>query len=420
MNFLAKTIIITKRSVVKMKRVAVLCSGIFPVPPVNGGAVSELIQLLVDSNEKNPNIMFDIFSVYDSKISCTTDYKFTDYCYTKIPKLIRLIDKINFEIIKLILGVDKSLRARYLAQRGYHIYKIAFALRKNSKKYDFVLLEGDVSLFKVLKLFRIEEEYKGKICYHIHNDLSGTYGCKKQIETVDKLIGVSKYVVERFQRQIDSNSKMEVSILKNVIDLSRFKNNAKFINVRKKYGFSFDDKIIIYVGRLTEQKGVYELIEAVKKIPDSRIKLLIVGSTLFKAQVTNQYAQRLIDSANDIKNRVVFAGYIPNELLYSYYRSADIAVFPSLRNEAAGLTNIEALACGIPIITTNVGGIPEYVNSDCATFVDINNIIEDIKNQIIGLLSDKKRRDKLVLNGINHIKQFDYLTYSDSLAQILK
>ena len=70
------------------------------------------------------------------------------------------------------------------------------------------------------------------------------------------------------------------------------------------------------------------------------------------------------------RDKVIFTGYIPHEELPKYYALADLVVLPSTCEEAAGLTVIEAMMMQRPVITTTMGGIPEYTNPECAVLLE--------------------------------------------------
>ena len=85
-------------------------------------------------------------------------------------------------------------------------------------------------------------------------------------------------------------------------------------------------------------------------------------------------------------------------LLYTskLYAIADIAVLPSIWDDPAPLTIIESMAAGLPIITTNSGGIPEYAKNGCAVILKRDeNMIYNLKNAIIDLLNHKEKRKKM-------------------------
>ena len=129
--------------------------------------------------------------------------------------------------------------------------------------------------------------------------------------------------------------------------------------IKEKY--DIQGNVILYVGRLSEKKGVHYLIDAMSLIlnefPDS--KLLIVGNGEFEAEL-----QKRVQNFG-LQNNIVFVGGLPNEQLPVYYASVDIFVSPSLE-EGLGLTFVEAAMSGCLLIGTDVGGIRDIIE-DCQT-----------------------------------------------------
>jgi hypothetical protein len=143
-----------------------------------------------------------------------------------------------------------------------------------------------------------------------------------------------------------------------------------------------NQKVIIFVGRLSEEKGIDKLLEAVKLLNDIDVKVLIVGSLIMSANVVDSYQIRLHKLSEELCDKVIFTGYMAHNELPSLYSIADVAVLPSIWDEPAGLTMIEALACGTPLITTNSGGIPEYVSNYAVVLDRDDNLILNIAKEI--------------------------------------
>jgi glycosyltransferase involved in cell wall biosynthesis len=96
------------------------------------------------------------------------------------------------------------------------------------------------------------------------------------------------------------------------------------------------------------------LIEAMQELKHDGIRLELIGSGYELARVTN-----LIRSQG-LEDFVALPGYVPSERLYAHYHRADIFVLPSL-SESFGQVLLEAMSCGLPIVATTAGGIPETI-----------------------------------------------------------
>ena len=157
-----------------------------------------------------------------------------------------------------------------------------------------------------------------------------------------------------------------------------------------------------------------------KKLADyPQIKLLIIGSSFFGNSTENDdFTKELRESITDIQDRIIFTGFIPYQKVPSYLKLADLAVVPSMWDEAFGLTILEAMAAGIPLITTRSGGIPE-ICEDVACIVNRENIIEDLTEAIVNLYHHPKIRAKMSELSISRAQQFSKEKYAENFFKAL-
>ncbi|MGQ9705398.1 MAG: glycosyltransferase family 4 protein [bacterium] len=173
---------------------------------------------------------------------------------------------------------------------------------------------------------------------------------------------------------------------------------------------------ILYVGYLYKCKGFDILIRALGEIKNQTIdwQLTIVGNTDFH----NNYAKKCIDLINrfGISDRVNFLGWVYGDSLKEIYKSADIFVLPSIL-EGYGMAIKEAASYGLPIISTNVGGITEIVEDGKSALLVDPGDVDGLREALVKLISDKKLRNKL---GESALKTVDF-TYSwDSVGKMFE
>ena len=113
-----------------------------------------------------------------------------------------------------------------------------------------------------------------------------------------------------------------------------------------------------------------------------------------------------------ISNQIMFTGFISDSELPSYYKGAIALLFPSLY-EGFGLPAIEAMACGTPVLTSNITSLPEVVG-DCGILIDPYNV-EAITKGINTMYANKELRHKLSIEGKKRSKAFDW----DKTAKII-
>ncbi len=146
-------------------------------------------------------------------------------------------------------------------------------------------------------------------------------------------------------------TKNRASVFTYWIDLNKFSpvSNAKG-KLKIKFNFA-----VLFVGRLVEEKGIKELLEA-SKLWSAKIKLLIAGTGPMEASIPKSS----------------YLGPIRNDLLPAYFSAADITIVPSTHDEGFGRVILESLACGTPVIAANRGAIPEALNESVGKLINIS------------------------------------------------
>jgi 1,2-diacylglycerol 3-alpha-glucosyltransferase len=112
---------------------------------------------------------------------------------------------------------------------------------------------------------------------------------------------------------------------------------------RRRLGIPVTDKVLLFVGRLAQEKNLEEIIDFVARMNDSRITLLVVGDGPDRANLES------LAQARNVAHKVIFTGMVPPGEVAAYYRMGDIFVSAS-QSETQGLTYVEALASGVPAL----------------------------------------------------------------------
>ena len=198
------------------------------------------------------------------------------------------------------------------------------------------------------------------------------------------------------------------------VDDSIFNPNMKY-NIKKSYNVE-GHYLILFVGRLSEEKGVAYLIEAMpeilKEIPN--ISLMIIGDGPEKNNL-----EELVKRLNLAKN-IIFRGWIPNKDLNKVYRNADIFVLPSLR-EGLPVVLLEAMACGTPVVASKVGGIPDIIKNGENGFLIEPKNSKEFADKIIRLLLDEKLKQKFSEEGLKIVqKRFSWNVVVEKFVEIYR
>ena len=183
---------------------------------------------------------------------------------------------------------------------------------------------------------------------------------------------------------------LKFDVVYNGIDTTIFKNSKR----SKKN----DTVRLICVSRLLKRKGIHHLLLALSQMNLNRVELTIVGTGNFERNL-----KKLVMELNLNKN-VSFYGYFDNNKLPELYNEADIFVLPSL-TESFGIVFAEAMACGLPIIGTRAGGIPEVVrDGENGILVQPGNV-DELKIALEKLIKNKELREKMGEKSVKIIQQ---------------
>ena len=222
----------------------------------------------------------------------------------------------------------------------------------------------------------------------------------------DSVTAISDYLA-RWGKKMGAKN---VEIVPNGVNIEKFKNQKSKIKIeelRKKLGFERDDTVLITTGRLVKKNGVEDIIAALKFLPE-KVKLLIVGIGELEESLKSK-----------VQNRVQFVGFVQPEKLPEYLWASDIFVRPSL-SEGLGNSFIEAMAAGLPIIGTPVGGIPDFLkNNETGLFCEPNNV-QSIAEKVKLLLSDNSLREKIIGNAQKLVaEKYDWDLIAEKMRAIL-
>jgi len=204
----------------------------------------------------------------------------------------------------------------------------------------------------------------------------------------------------------------KIHVLYNGVDATRFLPMSRS-EVRKVLQIPDDEQVVSYIGRLSPEKGVADLLEAMAILRDrSRLtpQLLVVGDGRQRAELV-----RLADSLG-LQAQITWVGMKKNHELAPYYNAADIACVPS-HMEGVPNTALEAMACGIPVVGTRVGGIPEVLTDATGLLVDPSQP-KQLAAALATALSRTWDRPAIVAHSQQYSWAKNARTLSDLLRQV--
>lgn len=232
-------------------------------------------------------------------------------------------------------------------------------------------------------------------------------------KTVDSLIVPTEKIKEIFQNKYDY--KKEISVIPTGIAIERFyKENIdkkKEEELYKKLNVKDEDFLILFVGRIAEEKNIKFLIDAHKKLlkEDKKYKLVIVGDG---PDINN-----LKEAAKEIEDNVIFAGKSPWEDVPCYYDISDVFVTAS-RSETQGLTVLEALASSIPVVCANDPSYNDGIvpNKNGFVFDNEKEYIDNIKK----LKGDENLRKEFSKYAREYSENFSASKYAEKVLDVYK
>ncbi len=231
---------------------------------------------------------------------------------------------------------------------------------------------------------------------------------RKSMMLADKTIVLtreSENCIRKAEKSID------VVLVPNPVDISDIKVTAS--DVKRETDAKYPR--IVFAGHVTESKGVTNLISACTRLPVD-FTLDIVGP------VTNQYKEQLREIAKerDDGNRFVFHGEVTHDQAIQHIASADILVLPSL-TEAFPYVVVEAMACGVPVVGTRVGAVPDMLDVEsehpCGVCVAPGDV-DSLAQALSLILSDNQTRSRMAENARRRVEEYSLSKVFSQLVTI--
>lgn len=390
-----------------MMKLCLIVPEYLPVPAVKGGAIETLVTNLALENTHSHKADITIVSPYDEQASAIAPRDPLTHFIT-IPHIgtaRRLLSRYS-------KGAFNHLTHHYQLISDAYYEEVLRQIRKTY--YDAVIFEGGPA--------QGYTEYRNcfgnHLFYHLHY-------CPSEPFTnycFSHVLSISEFAANRW-KDYNNGRHVSISIVRNGEPLESYwksTSSEEKTRLRFQLGLQPHDFIVLYVGRITPEKGPLQLVHALSRINDSSVKLLIVGSSNFADSKMTPYLSEVKKELGILGDRAVETGYVPHEKLPMYLKSADIQVVPSLVEEGASLAAIEAMASGLPLIITQSGGMPEYTGKHCAIIVKKNNQLEEsLAAAILQLKNSPNLRHTMSKTGIERSQQFTNISfYSNFLVTV--
>jgi glycosyltransferase involved in cell wall biosynthesis len=247
------------------------------------------------------------------------------------------------------------------------------------------------------------------------------YRFRRGLERASRVIAVS----DATKRDVENAVDMPPSRIRKVYnapDPGFLVNGAGSADERQRIleRYQINYPFLLYAGNIRRHKNVPRLVEAFAVVREQfaghpvygDLRLVIIGDTISQHPAVRQTVIR-----SRVEHMVRFLGFVPFDTLRCFYESAAAFVFPS-RYEGFGLPPLEAMACGTPVVTSNVSSLPEVVG-DAAILVNPENVF-DIARGIRDVLLDEELRASLILRGRQQAARFSWERTAREVLEIYR
>ncbi|MDR2057982.1 MAG: glycosyltransferase [Dysgonamonadaceae bacterium] len=239
---------------------------------------------------------------------------------------------------------------------------------------------------------------------------------KKLINNCDRIIAIASHSSRKLQ-SLYGVKQSKITLISNGLQdrYIQFSDKAKR-EIKKQYKIASKEKIILYVGRLSEEKGGHILVKAFNNLLDryDNLRLFIAGNGDFNA---------FFSQMKSINSRITLTGFLAKEDVFKLYSIADIGIVPSFHEEF-GYVAVEMMMHQLPIIVNNTSGLSEIVtNGFNGLYVNFNTKTEEtstilqLAQAIEQLLADQKLKEYLAINARKtFLEKYDLKLFSKRMA----
>lgn len=274
-------------------------------------------------------------------------------------------------------------------------------IKKNIKKFDVIHFHDFRTLQNVI-VHHYAGKYEVPYLLQPHGSITSDISKRRSkkvfdmlfgsriLNDADKILALNETEAKKCKEMGADSSNIE--IIPNGINLTEYRNLPRRGEFREKYGLNRNEKIVLYIGRIDKSKGLDLLVKAFagisKELDD--LKLVIVGPD-------DGYLPTLQELINQLKinDKIIFTDFISDKDKISAYVDAGVFVTPSFYGFP--LTFLEAMACGVPIITTNKGDFIEGIDNGVGFVVQYDKI--KLENALFKVLTDDELKYRFKENA---------------------
>jgi len=316
-------------------------------------------------------------------------------------------DKQMLRILKRFSSLRNRKRPLFASNAYYLGYILQVAKDLRREQCDLVHILNFSQFVPIIRAFNPRAKIVLNMRCEWLNQLD-TAMIERRLKHVDLVIGCSEYVTEKIRKCFPQFADRCETVL-NGVDVNRFvRGNGK--------GTGKTGKRLLFVGRVSPEKGVHVLLDAFRKVVDyhPETHLYIVGpqnpapiefivrmsKDAKVLRLESFYSRNYVTQLREripwrVGEQVSFIGPIPHDKLMTHYQCADVFVFPSVWDEPFGVPPVEAMAMGVPVVATRTGGIAETVVEGKTGMLVEPDDADSLAEAILCLIDDDELRESM-------------------------
>jgi glycosyltransferase involved in cell wall biosynthesis len=239
---------------------------------------------------------------------------------------------------------------------------------------------------------------------------------------INKVLGSAEVIIATTKSYADESPflkhyKDKIVVIPNGINIEEVTTTFTQEECRTKLGLPLDTEIILFFGSLVPYKGPDILLKAFKIIKKEfpNVKLIFAG----RGQMFDELCD--LSKGFDLENDVIFLGFVDEDKKPWYYKASDIFCLPSTTMaESFGIVNLEAMASGIPIVGSNLGGIPDIIKNGENGLLAKPGDHQSLADALLHLLKNEDLRKKMGDNGRRFVKDYSWDKIAKETEQLYR
>lgn len=321
---------------------------------------------------------------------------------------------------KVVLSIINVSIFRKIIEYILFYYKIVYVGFSERNKYDAIYVHfGSLCALPVLLVKVITRK---KVILNVHGSdiIPIELTCRIALPLtrifasyVELIVAPSLFFEKATQRLLKNKRKKIFVSPSGGIDLNVFKPMQDKENIRKKYRIKNNEFVVGYVSRIDEGKGWNIFLDIIHELSLNGlpVKGLMVGT----GEQVNSLHQK-IRHLNIDKN-VTYLGSLEHRILPEIFNCMDCFLFPTLLSESFGLVSIEAMACGIVVVASKIGALPEYIENGQNGFLFSPGNVEEAASVIMKVSSNVTEHARISRNALKTGQKFDRITVASELKK---